>query len=63
MSERDNELPPPFHGAKEATTSGTWGETAKFVQVGQGKAQQAPPDQSSNLEYDPLLEGEPVEHV
>jgi len=38
-------------------TSDVWGGTAKISRVGRGKAQQTPPDQGSNPENDPLLEG------
>ena len=37
------------------------GGTAKISEVGQSKTQDTPPDQGTNTEYDPLLEGQPVE--
>jgi|SRR6218665_2304987 len=47
----------PFHRAVETATSGAHGWTAKILQVVRNKAQQTPPDQGINLEYDPPLEG------
>jgi len=34
---------------------------AKISEVGRSKTQDTPPDHGTNTEYDPLLEGQPVE--
>src|SRR6218665_2184628 len=39
------------------------GGTAKISEVGRSKTQDTPPDQGTNMEYDPLLEGQPVEYI
>src|SRR6218665_1936803 len=36
---------------------------AKISEVGRSKTQDTPPDRGTNTEYDPLLEGQPVEYI
>ena len=36
---------------------------AKISEVGRSKTQDTPPDHGINTEYDPLLEGQPVEYI
>src|SRR6218665_1076029 len=36
---------------------------AKISEVGRSKTQDTPPDHGTNTEYDPLLEGQPVEYI
>src|SRR6218665_601906 len=36
---------------------------AKISEVGRSKTQGTPPDHGTNTEYDPLLEGQPVEYI
>src|SRR6218665_440922 len=36
---------------------------AKISEVGRSKPQDTPPDHGTNTEYDPLLEGQPVEYI
>src|SRR6218665_1970852 len=36
---------------------------AKVSEVGWSKTQDTPPDHGTNTEHDPLLEGQPVEHI
>jgi len=36
---------------------------AKISEVGRSKIQDTPPDHGTNTEYDPLLEGQPVEYI
>src|SRR6218665_1166666 len=36
---------------------------AKISEVGWSKTQGTPPDHGTNTEYDPLLEGQPVEYI
>ena len=36
---------------------------AKILEVGRSKTQDTPPDHGTNTEYDPLLEGQPVEYI
>src|SRR6218665_2347835 len=36
---------------------------AKISEVGRSKTQDTPPDHGTNTENDPLLEGQPVEHI
>src|SRR6218665_2193716 len=35
---------------------------AKILELGWSKTQDTPPDQGTNMEYNPLLEGQPVEY-
>ena len=42
---------------------GDRGGTAKVSEVGWSKTQDTPPDQGTNTEYDPLLEGQPVKYI
>src|SRR6218665_1706358 len=44
-------------------TSGARSGTAKISEVGRSKTQQTLPDQGTNTEYYPLLEGQPVEYI
>src|SRR6218665_1368398 len=36
---------------------------AKILEVGRSKTQDTPPDHGTNTEYDPLLDGQPVEYI
>ena len=36
---------------------------AKISEVGRSKTPDTPPDHGTNTEYDPLLEGQPVEYM
>ena len=47
----------PFHWADGTATSGAQGGTTKLLHVGRTKAKETHPDQGSDAEYDPLLEG------
>src|SRR6218665_2415039 len=44
-------------------TSGARGGIAKISEVGRIMTQDTPPDHGTNTEYDPLLEGQPVEYI
>ena len=54
---------PLSHRAERTATYGAQGGMAKASQVGRIKVKQTPPDQGSDAEYDPLLEGYPVENI
>jgi len=52
-----------FRWGEWTATSGARGGTAKISEVGRSKTQDTPPDYGTNTEYDPLLEGLPVEYI
>src|SRR6218665_350410 len=39
------------------------GWDGKISKVGRSKTQDTPPDHGTNTQYDPLLEGQPVEYI
>ena len=59
---RDKE-PTQLSWAKAATARHTQGRAAELAKEDRVKAQQAPPDQSTDPVRHSLLEGEPVQHV
>jgi len=61
-SKRNKELPL-FRWSEWTATSGARGGRAKISEVGRSKTQDTPPNHDTNTEYDPLLEGQPVEYI